>query len=404
MCRLMIKVNKWIIASAGMLLQLSIGSIYAYSVWIKPINSISGWSDNQLKLSFSLAICFLGLTAAFMQKFVRKAGPKKAGFLAALFFGTGLIGSGFAITQNSLPLFYLCYGVISGIGLGFGYITPISVVVKWFPEKPGFAGGLVIMSFAVGSIIASRIILPLVELFGVSHTFYLLGSFYFLLMTIASSCLSLPLSAKQNTISEDQNASLQIVELVKDVRFYSLWMMLFFNTTCGIALISIAVPMAKEVIHITDQQAINFVGLIGFFNGFGRLFWSSISDKIGRWFTFFLFFIIGSVCFLVLSQTRTPLLFEIIVFIIISCYGGAFAAMPAFVKDIYGPEKMSQPFGLILIAWSAAAFAGPGIIGLVKNYSVIFYCFAAILIFTAILCLVVKSKLTSERKTSLKSL
>src|SRR4051812_5567454 len=116
---LMIKKNKWIIVSAGMLLQLSIGSIYAYSVWINPIHSITGWDAHQLKLSFSLAICFLGLTAAFMQKFVRKIGPKNAGLLAALFFSIGLIGSGFAIAQNSLPLFYLCYGVISGIGLGF---------------------------------------------------------------------------------------------------------------------------------------------------------------------------------------------------------------------------------------------------------------------------------------------
>ena len=171
----------------------------------------------------------------------------------------------------------------------------------------------------------------------------------------------------------------------------------FFNTTCGIALISIAAPMAKEIIHINDRQAINFVGLIGFFNGFGRLFWSVISDKIGRWSTFFLFFIIGAFCFLVLSQTNTPILFQIMVFVIISCYGGAFAAMPAFVKDIYGPYKMSSPFGFILIAWSAAAFVGPGLISLTNNYTVIFYLFAGILSFAAIMCLLIKSKLIYSR-------
>lgn len=389
----MIKKNKWIIVSAGMLLQLSIGSIYAYSVWINPIHSITGWDAHQLKLSFSLAICFLGLTAAFMQKFVRKIGPKNAGLLAALFFSIGLIGSGFAIAQNSLPLFYLCYGVISGIGLGFGYITPISVVVKWFPEKPGFAGGLVIMSFAVGSIIASRLILPLVASFGVSSTFYLLGGTYFLVMAVASLCLSVPASNTQIEDIVKDNPQIPLKELLKDVRFYSLWFILFFNTTCGIALISIASPMAKEIIRIDDKQAINFVGLIGFFNGFGRLFWSVISDKIGRWSTFFLFFIIGAVCFLVLSQTTTPILFQVIVFIIISCYGGAFAAMPAFVKDVYGPYKMSSPFGFILIAWSAAAFVGPGLISLTNNYTIIFYLFSGILSFTAIICVLAKSKL-----------
>ena len=224
----MIKINKWIIVSAGMLLQLSIGSVYAYSVWINPIQSLNGWDSNQLKLSFSLAICFLGLTAAFMQKFVRKMKPKKAGLLAALFFGIGLIGSGFAISEKSLPLFYLCYGAISGIGLGIGYITPISVVVKWFPKRPGFAGGLVIMSFAVGAIIASRLILPLIELFGVPGTFYLFGSIYFLVMALASLCLSLPVS---NTLFENSiqnNSSIPLRELLTDVRFYSLWFMLFF--------------------------------------------------------------------------------------------------------------------------------------------------------------------------------
>ncbi|OXG09585.1 OFA family oxalate/formate antiporter-like MFS transporter [Flavobacterium araucananum] len=389
----MIKKNKWVVAAAGMLLQLSIGSIYAYSVWINPIYALNGWDGNQLKLSFSLAICFLGLTAAFMQKFVRKTGPKKAGLLAALFFGIGLIGSGFAIAAKSLPLFYLCYGVISGIGLGFGYITPIWVVVKWFPEKPGFAGGLVIMSFALGSVIASRLILPLVDLFGVSGTFYWLGSAYFILMTLASLCLWLPVADPQieNSVT---NSSIPLRELLKDVRFYSLWLMLFLNTTCGIALISIAAPMAKEIIHITDRQAINFVAFIGFFNGFGRLFWSSISDKIGRWSTFFLFFAIGACCFLVLSQTNNPLLFQILIFIIISCYGGAFATMPAFVKDIYGSGKMSAPFGFILIAWSVAAFVGPGLLSLTSDYTVIFYLFAALLSGTAIMCLLVKSKLT----------
>lgn len=391
MHKLMKQKNKWTIVTAGMMLQLSIGSIYAYSVWINPIHTLNNWDSNQLKLSFSLAICFLGLTAAFMQKFVRKIGPKNAGLLAAFFFGIGLIGSGFAIAIQSLSLFYLFFGVISGIGLGFGYITPVSVVVKWFPQKSGFAGGLVIMSFAVGSIIASRLILPLIECFGVSGAFYFLGIVYFGLMTVASLCLSLPVSAEIEDWGT-KKAGMPINELLTDQRFYILWILLFLNTTCGIALISIAAPMAKEIIHINDKQAINFVALIGFFNGFGRLFWSSISDKIGRWSTFFLFFVIGTFCFLVLSQTNNSILFQTMVFIIISCYGGAFATMPAFVKDVYGPYKMSTPFGFILIAWSAAAFAGPWLISLTKDYTVIFYFFASILFFTSILCILTKSR------------
>ncbi|MDQ6528079.1 OFA family MFS transporter [Flavobacterium sp. LHD-85] len=385
--------NKWIIALAGMMLQLSIGSIYAYSVWIKPINTLNGWENDQLKLSFSLAICFLGLTAAFMQKFVRKIGPKNAGLLAAIFFGIGLLGSGVAIAINSLLLFYLFFGVISGIGLGFGYITPVSVVVKWFPDRPGFASGLVVMSFAIGSIVASRLILPLIASYGVSGTFYLLGSIYFFLMVLASFCLSLPDLNKETEMCLAKNSSIPIRELLTDVRFYSLWLFLFLNTTCGIALISIAAPMARDIIHIDDAQAINFVGLIGFFNGFGRLFWSSASDKIGRWLTFFLFFTIGTFCFFILTQTENALLFQLMVFIIISCYGGAFATMPAFVKDIYGANKMHAPFGFILTAWSAAAFAGTGLLSFIKDYNIIFCFFALILGFTSVFCLLIKRKL-----------
>lgn len=390
----MLKKNKWLIALAGMALQLSIGSVYAYSVWIKPINLSNGWDAHQLKLAFSLAICFLGLTAAFMGKFVQKIGPQKAGLLGAIFWGVGLIGSGFAVSQGSLPLYYFFYGIISGIGLGFGYITPVSVVVKWFTEKPGFASGLVIMSFAAGSIVASKIIPSLAAEFGVANAFYILGISYFVLMVLASVYLTLPASAVTNNSSAV--TAVKLSELLTDLRFYSLWLMLFFNTTCGIALIAIAAPMAKDIIHISDAAAITFVATIGLFNGLGRLIWSSVSDKIGRWNTFMAFFLIGAVSFLVLSNTQTSFVFQLAVFIIISCYGGAFATMPAFVKDIYGTDKFGSVLGYVLTAWSAAAFVGPWLITITTNYSIIFYLFAGLLTLTALISLLVKSKLQNK--------
>jgi MFS transporter, OFA family, oxalate/formate antiporter len=386
--------NKWLMALAGMTLQLSIGSIYAYSVWIKPIEALNGWDAHQLKLAFSLAICFLGLTAAFMGKFVQKIGPVKSGLLSALFFGLGLAGAGVAIFIQSLPLFYLFYGVISGIGLGFGYITPVSIVVKWFPDKPGFASGLVIMSFAAGSILASQIISPLIDSFGVSYSFYTLAAVYASLMVIASSYLEAPASNVQAAPDyHSSNTHIPFSSMLKDVRFYGLWLMLFFNTTCGIALIAVAAPMAKDVIHIDDQAAIAFVGIIGLFNGLGRLIWSSVSDRIGRWNTFTTFFIIGTVCFLILPQTTNALFFELLVFVIISCYGGAFATMPAFIKDIYGSDKLGPVFGYVLTAWAAAAFAGPWLISISTDYAIVFYLFAGILTITALISFFLKGKL-----------
>jgi len=392
--------NKWLMALSGMTLQLSIGSIYAYSVWIKPLESMNGWDAHQLKLAFSLAICFLGLTAAFMGNFVNRIGPKKAGLLGAAFFGAGLAGAGLASGTGSLPLFYLTYGVISGIGLGFGYITPVSVVVKWFPDKPGFASGLVIMSFAAGSVLASQIISPIAAVAGVSNTFYLLAACYFALMVAASLYLAVPDSSSSVVIDDGHSggSSVPASDLLSDTRFYGLWLMLFFNTTCGIALIAVAAPMAKDIIHISDAAAIVFVGVIGLFNGLGRLIWSSVSDKIGRWNTFMCFFIVGSVCFFTLSFTPAAWLFYVAVLVIISCYGGAFATIPAFIKDIYGADKMGSVLGYVLIAWSAAAFAGPWLITLSDNYAPIFIAFAGILFATAIMAYVLKRKLKVDVK------
>ncbi|MGX5687623.1 L-lactate MFS transporter [Arcticibacter tournemirensis] len=392
--------NKWLMALAGMTLQLSIGSIYAYSVWIKPIELLNGWDAHQLKFAFSLAICFLGLTAAFMGKFVHRVGPKKAGLLGALFFGVGLAGAGFANSIGSLPVFYLFYGVVSGIGLGFGYITPVSVVVQWFPDKPGFASGLVIMSFAAGSILASQIISPLTASLGVSNTFYTLALAYSILMVLASLYLAVPSVSTGVVDYHSGGANISASELLKDIRFYGLWFMLFFNTTCGIALIAVAAPMAKDVIHITEAASIIFVGIIGLFNGLGRLIWSSVSDKIGRWSTFMCFYIIGTICFITLTQTTNALIFQIAVFVVISCYGGAFATIPAFIKDIYGSEKLGSVLGYVLIAWSAAAFVGPWLITLSSDYTSIFWLFSGILAITAIMAFFLKSKMVNTESAT----
>lgn len=383
-------------AIAGMTLQLSIGSIYAYSVWIKPIQSLNGWDAHQLKTAFSLAICFLGLTAAFMGKFVQKIGPVKAGLIAALFFCTGLVGAGFANSIGSLPLFFIFYGVVAGIGLGFGYIVPVSVVVKWFPDKPGLGSGLVIMSFAAGSILAAQLISPLTIRYGVPITFYLLAGAYALLMIPAALYLEAPVQVSTVKDYHSSNASVPLKTMAGDVKYWALFLMLFLNTTCGIALIAVAAPMAKTVLHISEIASIAFVSMIGLFNGLGRLFWSSISDKIGRWNTFMTFYIIGTICFLVIAQTPGATVFQIMVFLIISCYGGAFATMPAFIKDIYGEDKVGPVFGYVLLAWSAAAFAGPWLISRTSNYQFIFYVFAGILAFTGLLLLVLKGKLRPQ--------
>lgn len=363
-------------ALAGMIIQMSIGSIYAYSVWIEPINNTVGWSAGSLKNAFILAICSLGLSAAFLGKFVVKIGPKKAGILAAIFYGAGMLGGGYAIQIEDITLFYLFYGVISGVGLGLGYITPIGPVLKWYPEKPGFASGLIIMSFAIGSIIASQIISPMSHYFGVSISFYILGILYFTFMFLSALYLAYPQTDDVIVQKKLEVSS----SFLKHKMFYALWFLLFLNTACGIAIISKAAILGKEFAGMSSTQTLIFVGLIGLFNGLGRLFWSSISDKIGRWNTFMTFLSIELICFLILSFATNVILFQALVFIIISCYGGAFSTIPAFIKDIFGADNLGPILGYVLTAWAAAGIAGPLLISLSHDPSVVFLLFSSIIL------------------------
>jgi OFA family oxalate/formate antiporter-like MFS transporter len=369
--------NKYLIVLAGMVMQLSIGSIYAYSKWIEPLNQELNWDAHDTKTGFSLAICFLGLTAAFMGKFSQKIGPKKAGLIATVFLTIGLLGSALAVKINSLYLFYLTFGILQGIGLGFGYITPVYTVVKWFPDRPGLASGIIIMSFALGSLLTSFLIGPLYSSVGLFGAFCTLGIVYGIFMLLSALYLANPLSVSNDQYSHKDLTAKQIIT---DKRFIALWLLLFLNVCGGIAIISKAAVLGEEVVGMNAAEATMFVAIIGLFNGIGRLFWSSISDKIGCWATFMIFIGINAVCFTLIPVFSTnQISFQTLTFIIIAGYGAGFATMPSFVKSIFGADKYAPVLGYTLTAWSAAAFAGPLLLGLTTDIS-IFYLFALLLL------------------------
>jgi OFA family oxalate/formate antiporter-like MFS transporter len=370
------KKNKYLIVLAGMIMQLSIGSIYAYSKWIEPLSKELNWDAHDTKTAFSLAICFLGLTAAFMGKFVQKVGPTKAGLLATLFLILGLLGSALAVNMENIYLFYLTFGVLQGIGLGFGYVVPVYTVVKWFPDKPGLASGIIIMSFALGSLLASFLIGPLIAFMGLAGAFSTLGIAYGVSMLLSALYLANPVNT--DTIYHTF-VDLTSKEIITDKRFIALWLLLFLNVCGGIAIISKAAVLGKEVVGMSAGQATMFVATIGLFNGIGRLFWSSISDKIGCWTTFMLFMGINGICFaLIPSFSTNNITFQNLTYIIIAGYGAGFATMPSFVKSIFGTENYGQVFGYTLTAWSAAAFVGPLLLGLSTEIT-IFYLFSILL-------------------------
>ncbi|MGM8211531.1 L-lactate MFS transporter [Virgibacillus sp. W0430] len=387
--------NRWLIAASALGIHLSIGSAYAWSVFTNPLSDQFGWSQTEISLAFSIAIFFLGTSAAFMGGFVEKKGPKTSGMLAAVFFGVGVAGSGIATATGSLFLLYLFYGVIGGTGLGIGYISPVSTLVKWFPDRRGLATGLAIMGFGFAALLSGPIAAKLLETIGLTLTFFILGAAYFVVMTLSAQYLApppkgwLPAGFKEKEQSgrikiKKDLSQLTANEAVKTRRFWMLWFMLFINVTCGIALLAVASPMAQEITGMTAITAATMVGIMGLFNGAGRLGWASLSDYIGRPNVYTAFFIIQIAAFLLLPISFNAVLFMILLYAIMTCYGGGFASIPAYIGDLFGTKQLGAIHGYILTAWAMAGVVGPILLSFIydktNSYNMTLIIFSALFV------------------------
>lgn len=400
--------NRWLIALAAIGIHISIGSVYAWSVLTKPMMAEMGAGLQEVTFVFSIAILFLGLSAGFLGSFVEKIGPRKSGLLAAAFFGSGMLGTALAIYLQNLPLLYLAYGCIGGIGLGIGYITPVSTLVKYFPRHRGFATGLAIMGFGFAALVAGPLMQHLSAAYGLVNNFLIMGIAYAALMSASALYLKPPvLKDAQNPVTHCQHG-LTASEAMKTWQFGTLWWIFFVNITCGIGLLAVASPMAQEVVGMDAGEAASMVGIIGLLNGAGRIFWSSISDFLGRAVTYVLFFLIEIAAFALLADTSDALLFQALVFLIISCYGGGFSCMPAFLSDLFGTRQLSAIHGRILTAWGLAGLAGPTIIAAFREsaggYATTLYFFAICFVLNLLLALLLKVKCQSTQEFVLLSL
>lgn len=392
--------NRWFIALAAIGLHISIGSVYAWSVLTRPIMADMGFTLSQTTWTFSLAILMLGLSAGFLGSFAEKIGPKKSGLLAMLFWVTGLFGTAYALSIHNLTLLYLFYGIIGGIGLGIGYITPVSTLVKYFPNRPGFATGLAIMGFGFASLIAGPLMQYLVAQVGLVDTFIILGVIYLAIMGASSLYLKAPQPKNSTRTTKDRSTmyvhtyGMLANDAMKTWQFGALWWVFFINITCGIGLLSLASPMAQEAIGMTPAAAASLVGIIGIFNGGGRIAWSTISDYLGRAQTYILFFIIEIVAFYLLAQTNSSLTFQILILLIITCYGGGFSCMPAYLADLYGIRQLSTIHGRILTAWGLAGIAGPMLVSYFHEagygYTTALLCFALLFVLNTIIAIILK--------------
>jgi OFA family oxalate/formate antiporter-like MFS transporter len=309
---------------------------------------------------------------------------------------------------------YVFYGGLAGVGLGIGYITPVSSLVKWFPDRRGLATGLAIMGFGFASLIASPLIARLIDGIGISNTFYVLSAVYFTLMFVSSLYLSPPPKDWKPEGMTEKNyeekrkpadlAQLTANEAVKTIRFWALWSMLFINVTCGIAIISVASPMAQDIAGLSAGAAATMVGIMGLFNGLGRIGWASVSDYIGRPNVYTAFFALQTAAFLLLPNVTNALLFQLLVFVILTCYGGGFASVPAYIGDLFGTKQLGAIHGYILTAWAAAGLAGPLIVSRIRestnSYSLTLYIFTGAFVAALVISLLIRVNIRNVRKAN----
>ena len=374
--------NRWLMLLAACAIHISIGSVYAYSTLVLPIISETSWSLFATTFIFSIAIFFLGTSASFGGKWVEKYGPRRTGIIASVLFAIGLQGSAFSILTHSLPLMYLFNGVICGCAYGVGYVTPVKCIISWFKDKPGFAGGATVMSFGFAAMIAGPLMQYLLSNYGLVNNFIILGIIYTIIMFLASFYLDYPEDIVEQINNEQ---SLSVKDICKTNNFKILFITFYINILCGIALLAVISPMLQQTFNFTPVRAAAFVGFVGLVNGAGRIIWSSLSDYFGRTNTVLTFMAIEFFSFAILPFTTNEYLYEVLLLLIASGYGGYFAVMPSFIMDLFTKTHLSIIHGRILFAWGLAGLCASPIISytynLTNNYNLMLNLFAILMLF-----------------------
>jgi MFS family permease len=454
--------NRWLVPPAALAIHLSIGMAYGFSVFWLPLSKALGikdpiacadtmsiwarafatdcdWKVSDLGWMFTLFFVFLGTSAAVFGHWLEHAGPRKAGAVAALCWGGGLLLSAYGVYTHQLWLMWLGSGVIGGIGLGLGYISPVSTLIKWFPDRRGMATGMAIMGFGGGAMIGAPLANTLMSHFstptsvGVWQTFAMMGVFYFVAMMIGALCYRVPptgwvpkgwVPPVNNSNSMITNRHVHVNHAHKTPQFWLLWAVLCLNVSAGIGVIGMASPMLQEVFggaligeplklsELSSEQLLRvtaigagFAGLLSLFNILGRIGWASLSDFLGRKRTYIIFFALGF--FLYISAPWAGTVGSVAVFaglfcIILTMYGGGFATIPAYLADIFGTQHVGAIHGRLLTAWATAGVLGPVIVNYLRDYqldhgvppseayNVIMYVLAALLLLGFVCNLLVK--------------
>ncbi len=361
--------KRWLIAIMGTLTHLGLGTVYAWSFFQKPIAGTYGWTNSETAWAFSLAILMLGITAAWCGSKIEKFGARKLAVIGVILYALGYIISSFALSLGSLFLLYFGFGIVGGIGLGLAYVTPVAVVLKYFPDKPGLVTGMVVMGFGLGALVMSKILAPLfLELFNgnLPQVFLVIGITLLAILPFFAQFLRFK---NPSSASLKSSEKIEVLSHILKLDYLIIWLVFTFNIIAGMIFISFQSPLLQDLMKLQgftevkslEANGATLIGISALFNGIGRFFWGSISDKIGRIITFRLILLIQIFVFIMLINTSDVMLFSTGVCIILLCYGGGFGVMPSLIKERYGSNLAASIYGITLIGWGIGGIFGPQI-------------------------------------------
>lgn len=391
--------NRWIIAAAGVLMQVALGAVYAWSVFRAPLVKQFGWSVSEVTLTFTISIFVLGIAAFFGGLWLNRVGPRVVATTGGILYGVGVFLASFS--ANKLWWLYLSYGLIGGIGLGLSYIVPVAVLVKWFPDRRGLITGIAVGGFGAGALITAPVATRLIQSVGVLSTFAYLGIAYLVVTVVASLFMKnppdgwLPAGWAPTASQSSQRArrDYTLGDALKTWQWYALWLLLFLNTFAGISVISQEAPIFQELARVSAIVAASMVGIAAIGNAFGRVFWAWVSDLITRRATFFVMFVVQALLFWFLPSVAAVSAMTIVAFIVLMCYGGGFGTMPAFAADYFGSKNVGPIYGLMLTAWGTASAVGPLLVAYLRQstgtYRAPFHIIAGVMAISALVPLVV---------------
>lgn len=372
--------NRWLVPPAAISVHMCIGEVYGFSVFNVPLTQAgAGWTIPQVGWVYSIALFMLGMSAAVFGKWVERSGPRKTMVASCVCFCGGLLISAIGVKLQSLWLLYLGYGVIGGIGLGLGYISPVSTLIKWFPDRPGMATGMAIMGFGGGALIGAPLGVKLMDQFksetsvGVAEAFVVMAVLYAISMLFGASLVRVPPEGwkpdgwepSQHVKPMVTNANVAVDVAWKTPQFWCLWVVLCMNVSAGIGILGQASKMCSDMFGVSAAVGGGFAGLLSIFNMGGRFVWSSVSDYTGRKTVYSIYFLLGALLYCVVpwtQNTQNKTLFVIVTATIITMYGGGFATIPAYLRDLFGTYQIGAIHGRLITAWSVAALLGPSLV------------------------------------------